>query len=64
VNIFKFLNKKQCKHKLELRNHVGFIISEERCVFDAGHIGAHSDRNGRSWVTLDKHQQFLEEHFR
>ena len=64
MNIFKFKNKKQCKHKMTLCNHVGFIIAEERCVFDAEHKGAHSTPKGRTWVTQTDKQRYLEEHFK
>lgn len=59
MSIFRF--KPSCKHKMEVRNHIGMVIREMVCVNDKGHTGAHCDKYGNRWVTLDRHRSFVED---
>jgi hypothetical protein len=61
LNLFKFLNRKQCPHTMTVQqNHI--IIDEVRCVLDVDHAGHHRDASGKYvWSHPPSVRRFLEE---
>ena len=51
--------KPACPHKMEVSNTIGMVIAQMTCVLDKGHPGAHCDKHGHKWVTLDDKRAFV-----
>lgn len=62
MNLFKFLNRKQCKYTLTVKQNE-IIVDEVRCVLDADHFGLHRDATGKYvWSHPPSVRRFIEEH--